>query len=119
MQVACDLPTAFVSLDIKPAGGVVTGGELGLEFDAALVIPLIERLQRSALNQKRCDTELVGSYRREIVQSNVDRRSMHRVHVGGYHGALIDHLHGVMRGMRYDSHLANGSLSGLDTDIQP
>jgi 5-methylcytosine-specific restriction endonuclease McrA len=42
------------------------------------------------MNQKRHDAGLVGSYRRESVQSNVNGCYARSVHVSGCHGAIID-----------------------------
>ena len=74
VQVMVDLARSFVGEGIELPGGEDPRGQFGLQAGAAFVVPLVDRLQRTAVDQKRREAGLVESYRREIVQSDVDRR---------------------------------------------
>ena len=103
VQIGGDLSRSFVGQDVELARGIDAFRKFGLQLGAAFVVPLVERLQRTALNQKRHDAGLIGSYRCKSVQSNVNAHRARRVHLSGDYEALIEHLQGVVRGVRCEA----------------
>ena len=53
MQVTVDLTPTLVRQSIKTARGVLAHREFGLQLRAAFVVPLVQRFERTTVNQKR------------------------------------------------------------------
>jgi hypothetical protein len=119
VQVARDLSLAFVGEEVESAWDGNACGEFGLPARAALVVPLVDRFHRVALNQKRREAGLIGRSRRESVQSNVNAHRARRVHVSGDYEALINDLHGIGGGVRHDPHLVDSRLAGFNANGHP
>ena len=59
MQITVDLALALVGQNVETVRGKLSYREFGLQLGATFVVPLIQRLKRTTVNQKGCEAGLV------------------------------------------------------------
>lgn len=118
MQVMVNTPRSLVGHAFDPKRSVPIAAQLTLEFCLALVVELVDGLQRATVNDYGLKTRFVCSYHREVVQTNIYASDQGVVQIGRFCFCFINDLNHVMGLLHNNAGLLHIVVLQIKLDIQ-